>query len=136
MLGCKMKQLYIIPPSPYLTNQKAVISLGILYVAAYQENLGNNCRVIDLSGDANYINNIVLDIQKDSPDYIGITANSGQIKYAIEISQVIKNYFPNIKIIIGGPHITNIYFSHKKHILRAWTGSRAHAFHRSFTPAA
>ena len=46
----------IVPPSPYLTNPKALMPLGVLYIAGYIESKGDTPVVIDLSGIDDYIN--------------------------------------------------------------------------------
>jgi len=75
--------------------------LGLLYLAAYLKK--NTCVNIVLKQN-------VTDIIEESPDIIGISANSINFKEAISISEEIKKAL-NIPVIIGGPHITILPYS-------------------------
>jgi AAA+ ATPase superfamily predicted ATPase len=52
-----MKIHLIIPPSPFLLDEKVFMSLGILKIAAVLES-SYDVNIIDLSGDKDYINTI------------------------------------------------------------------------------
>lgn len=116
----------IIPPSPYLTNQKALMPLGLLYVAGYVEHMGDTCEIIDLSGVDDYINFTINKLKNINFSHLGISATSGQIFYVIKIVEQIRNFFPSVKIIGGGPHFTHTCISHRK------IPERTHKFIKDF----
>ncbi len=104
----------IIPPSPYLINPRALMSLGVLYVAGYIESRGDKCVVIDLAGIDDYINYTINELKKIKFSNVGISATSGQACYTIKIAKAIKQEFPDVKIIGGGPHFTHTCIAHKR----------------------
>ena len=99
----------IIPPSPFLLDEKVFMSLGILKVAAVLEPY-HNVNVIDLSGDKDYINTIKKYIHDDA--LFGITTTTPQLPNVVEINHVLKQY--NKRVILGGPHVTLINSAYKK----------------------
>lgn len=96
----------IIPPSPFLLDERVFVSLGVLRVAAALESQGVDVKVLDLSGVENFIN--VLDIyfsaQKD--EWVGITATTPQLPFAFKIAAKIRTLQPELKLVLGGPHVT------------------------------
>lgn len=109
----------IIPPAPYLTNPKALMPLGILYVAGYIESQKDTCVLIDLGGVDDYVSHTIKEL-KSLPkfSYVGITATTGQIYYVLKIVKEIRKEFPDVKIIGGGPHFTHACIAHKKNPTR------------------
>ena len=104
----------IIPPSPYLTNPKALMPLGVLYVAGYVEKMGDIPILIDLSGIDDYVTYTINQLSLIQCSCVGITATSGQIYYVLNIVKEIKKQFPHLKIIGGGPHFTHTCIAHKR----------------------
>ena len=99
---------FINPPSPFLTDQRVFMSLGILRVATSLKEHTNKVSFIDLSGreDNQYelINNFIED---NSINILCFTATTPQISIVYDLCQYIKSNH-NVKIILGGPHITLI----------------------------
>lgn len=95
----------IIPPSPYLRDDKVFVSLGILYVAAALENKGVAVKVVDLKGRADW-----KEIIRASVDYnsqlIGITSTSTDFPIALQILDSIKSINSQVPVVIGGAHAT------------------------------
>ena len=108
----------IVPPAPYLTNPRALMPLGVLYVAGYIESKGDTCMVIDLAGVDNYVEHTIKQLTGLDFSHIGISATSGQIFYVLNIVKEIRKHFPKVKIIGGGPHFTHACIAHKKNPLR------------------
>ena len=54
----------IVPPAPYLTNPRALMPLGVLYIAGYIESKGDECVVIDLSGIDDYVQYTIEKLQE------------------------------------------------------------------------
>ena len=93
----------IIPPSPFLTDERVFPTLGILKVAAVLEERGIPVEVLDLSGFSNY-----EEIIEEHNPYgiVGITATTPQFPYAVRIANVLKKR--GTKMVLGGPHATMI----------------------------
>jgi radical SAM superfamily enzyme YgiQ (UPF0313 family) len=101
MYGC-----LIIPPSPFLLDERVFPSLGILKVAAVLEAVGQKVRVLDLSG----VTDCVAAIQQDMLDYqaawYGLTITTPQLPAAALLTRAIRQRVPHTKIILGGAHVT------------------------------
>lgn len=104
----------IIPPAPYLTNPKALMPLGVLYVAGYAEQKGDHVVLIDLAGIDNYVEYAMEKLSGLSFSYAGISATSGQIYYVLNVVKELRKRFPKVKIIGGGPHFTHTHIAHKR----------------------
>jgi len=102
----------IIPPSAFLLDDRVFVSLGILKVAACLEKAGIKVKVVDCSGLADYCNFVISQI--DDFDIIGITATTPQLPAAVNIVRKIRETKPQIKIILGGPHVTLVSAAYKK----------------------
>ena len=101
-----MKITLIFPPSLYQTKQ-TMPPLGIAWIAAVlRENGFKNVSLID-SVINNYSNeDIIESLRKDCPDIIGISFGTEARFSAFDLIRLIKNNFPNIPIVAGGPHPT------------------------------
>jgi anaerobic magnesium-protoporphyrin IX monomethyl ester cyclase len=117
----------IIPPSPFLTDERVFVSLGVLKVAAQLEHAKYKVNLIDLSGISNY-EDAVRDIFNDPKNHepiVGITATTPQMPAARKISRAISAVCDNERIVIGGPHPTLIAAAVKQELKRGVVG-RAH----------
>tara|TARA_B110000503_G_scaffold57884_1_gene92663 strand:- start:1769 stop:3193 length:1425 start_codon:yes stop_codon:yes gene_type:complete len=103
-----MKIHLIMPPSPFLLDEKVFMSLGVLKIAAVLEPY-YDVNVIDLSGDKDYINTIKKYANDDA--LFGITTTTPQLPNVVEINRVLKQY--NKRVILGGPHVTLINSAYK-----------------------
>jgi len=103
---------FIIAPSPFLSNEKVFPSLGILRIASYLESKQFNIKVLDLSGQKDFNKLIDSFIKDNLIDAIGISVVSPQMPIVYKIARYIKDNY-NIKLIVGGPHITLTYSSIK-----------------------
>ncbi len=93
----------IIPPSPFLLDERVFPSLGVLSVAASLESV----LVLDLAGRS-------IDISYPFAEVYGITATTPQMPAAVGIAKRIKTQWPHAKIVLGGPHPTLVLASLKK----------------------
>lgn len=102
------KTALIIPPSPFLADQRVFPFLGILKVAASLKERGQEVDVLDLSGIGNYTDVVsdYLDTNDNDRQRIGITATTPQFPDAVKIAHKIKSTHPEVGIILGGPHAT------------------------------
>lgn len=109
------KVCLIIPPSLFLLDERVFMSLGVLKVAAALEKAGINVEVLDLSGVKNFLE-AVSDYAKVRKDVFcfGLTSTTPQLPAATKIVEAIRNARHDVKIILGGPHITLVNAAHKQ----------------------
>jgi radical SAM superfamily enzyme YgiQ (UPF0313 family) len=93
----------VIPPSPFLLDERVFPSLGILSVA----NSLKEVSVLDLAGRS-------IDIDYPFADIYGITATTPQMPAAMGVAKRIKSQWPDAKVILGGPHATLVHASLKR----------------------
>ncbi len=108
----------IIPPSPFLLDERVFMSLGVLKVAASLERVGVPVEVLDLSGVRNYLEAARDYARTVAPASYGITATSPQLPAAVAIADTIR-FDPLVprrpdRIIIGGPHVTLVNAARKR----------------------
>lgn len=119
----------IIPPSPFLLDERVFMSLGILRVAAVLEGAGYAVEVLDLSGIENYLE-VVDDYCRGGGEasVFCVTATTPQMPSAAEIGARITLVHPNPKLVLGGPHPTLTYAAVKKEKGRGVVGRAHRAF--------
>lgn len=98
----------VIPPSPFLSDERVFMSLGVLKVASAIE-ATYPVDVLDLSGVANFEEVVGEYIVFKQTSIIGITVTTPQLPATVEIINTIRNITKSARIIIGGPHITLSY---------------------------
>lgn len=104
----------IIPPSPFLLDERVFMHIGILKVASSLEREGHKVSLLDLSGIENYLS-VVQDYMKISNSKtFGITASTPQVPFAAKIASEIKSLNASSKIILGGPHVTLMHTAMKR----------------------
>ena len=81
-------------------------ALGILYIAALMRKEGFPVEILDAEGSRSGISETVNSIVKQNPDVLGITATTLSILSAVKIAEEVKSRLPDIKVFIGGPHVT------------------------------
>ena len=82
----------IIPPSPFLLDERVFMSLGVLKVAAALEQNGVWVEVLDLSGVKNYLDAVRDYAQQHAMWTYGITATSPQLPAAVAIAKSIREF--------------------------------------------
>ena len=108
----------IIPPSPFLLDERVFPSLGILKVASSLEQQGHDVSVLDLSGVENYLQLVEEFARTTAVEIVGITATTPQLPAVMAIARSIRAKRPALKQILGGPHVTLVYSAQrieKKH---------------------
>ena len=95
----------VIPPSPFLLNERVFMSLGVLKVAAVVKEC-YPVDVLDLSGIANCEEVICEYLAGKNPSAIGLTVTTPQLPVVVKIVAAIRKKGPGVRIILGGPHIT------------------------------
>jgi anaerobic magnesium-protoporphyrin IX monomethyl ester cyclase len=106
----------IILPSPFLTDPKTIMPLGVLYIGTAIRFAGHECVVIDLGGVENYTEYTINELTKYKKELtkVGISITTSQAQIARELTVEIRKHFPGIKIIVGGPHVTHAMLAHNR----------------------
>jgi radical SAM superfamily enzyme YgiQ (UPF0313 family) len=99
----------VIPPSPFLLDERVFVSLGILRVAASLESQGVNVGVVDLSGVSNYTEALETYLKDNDVEWLGITCTTPQLPAAVNLAKIIRKQSPELPIVLGGPHVTLTY---------------------------
>jgi len=87
-------------------DERVFVSLGILKVAACLEQAGHPVEMVDLSGIQNF-EDCMRDHAGQSPcSTFGITATTPQMPAVMKIATAIRATRPDVRIILGGPHVT------------------------------
>lgn len=108
----------IIPPSPFLLDERVFPSLGITKVAAVLEKAGAKIEMLDLSGVTDYVKIMERYARELSVSTFGITATTPQMPATMDIAQAIRRSrnSSNTKIILGGPHVTMTNAAYKNEL--------------------
>ena len=80
--------------------------LGILYIAALLRKENLPVMILDAEGRGLDIDATVQAIVKKNPGIIGITSTTLSIVSATEVAKRLKTIIPDVKIFLGGPHVT------------------------------
>tara|TARA_Y100001963_G_scaffold159021_1_gene260931 strand:- start:569 stop:2083 length:1515 start_codon:yes stop_codon:yes gene_type:complete len=121
-----MRICLIIPPSPFLLDERVFVQLGILKIASALEQQNYTVDMVDLSGVENYTDVLTDYVKREnSADIFGVTATTPQVPYAVKISQHIKTLLPRnqSKVILGGPHVTLMHTAAKREAKKNLVGS-------------
>ena len=121
-----MRICLIIPPSPFLLDERVFVQLGILKIASALEQQNYTVDMVDLSGVENYTDVLTDYIKRNNrADIFGVTATTPQVPYAVKISQHIKSLLPQnqSKVILGGPHVTLMHTAAKREAKKNLIGS-------------
>jgi radical SAM superfamily enzyme YgiQ (UPF0313 family) len=102
----KRKIALVIPPSPFLMDERVFVSLGILKVASALEAAGHAVSVLDLSGVENFTQTFSAYLAVSRDEAIGFTATTPQLPSAFQLASTARSLRPDIRLILGGPHVT------------------------------
>lgn len=80
--------------------------LGICYLAAILEKNGYDVEIVDSLVLNHTIKKAVDVVLQKNPDIVGITATTASINVAGKIARSLKENDKNIKIVIGGAHVS------------------------------
>ena len=83
--------------------------LGLMYLAGYLKKYSSyDVKILDCQVEELNYQNLKEKILQESPDVIGITTMTFTLIDVIKTAQLVKQINPNIKTVLGGPHV-NIY---------------------------
>ena len=80
--------------------------LGLCYMAAVLEKEGHEVRILDCPVNKYGTQNIINEISNFRPELIGIAALTSLADITIGLCEVIKTQFPEVNVLLGGPHAT------------------------------
>ena len=103
-----MKKVVLISPPEQLILSEAGDrpNLGILYLASSLRENGHQVEISNLNHDSYHTLN--RKIENISPDFIGMTSVSAYSGWVKDHSNYLRQRFPNIKLMVGGPHATGL----------------------------
>jgi len=84
--------------------------LGLAYIAAALIQNGIVVRMIEARTRSLSHDEVLERVEKEDAQFVGITAITARINSALYLAIKVKEIDPNIKVILGGPHI---HFEHK-----------------------
>lgn len=117
----------IIPPSPFLLDERVFMSLGLLRVAAVLERAGTPVEVMDLSGIENFTEALKFHAASSQAEVFGITSTTPQMPSAALLGKIIRAVRPDARTILGGPHPTLVLAAYKKEKIYQRFGRAARA---------
>ena len=82
------------------------LPIGLAYLAAMLEENGCEVKVIDCQGMDIDHSKLKSEIVNFAPDIVGITSIAPMIKSALLSAAIAKEAFPNVQVVLGGPHAT------------------------------
>lgn len=80
--------------------------LGLAYIAAVLEKERIPVAIIDAAVERLSLSQLMLRIKKLKPEIIGMTSTTNLFDSAVEAARKIKECFPNLKLILGGSHLS------------------------------
>jgi len=109
-----MKKILLFYPPLYFTHgiphslDVSVPPLGLLYLASYLNHYSDDFQamVLDITPERLSLGEINKRIRAIMPFVVGITAMTPQLQGAVELARSIKKSFPQLKIFLGGPHLS------------------------------
>jgi anaerobic magnesium-protoporphyrin IX monomethyl ester cyclase len=101
-----MKKLLLINPAFNIIKSKydSSLSVGLLCLASYLYKKGVPVKIIDCARQRNWRG--ALDEELADAAYVGFSVMTTQIPSALQIAWQIRQFYPRIKLIWGGPHVT------------------------------
>ena len=94
------------PKTEYLRLEGNEIPLGLCYLASFLEENNFKSEILDLNFYKNKELILFNYLKKFNPRFVGLTGNTIDMINIWEIAKIVKNFNKNIKIIIGGPHVS------------------------------
>lgn len=117
----------VIPPSAFLLDERVFVSLGVLKVAAVLEQRGHAVSVLDLSGVSNFEEALRAFLENAGVEVLGLTATTPQLPAVAVIARVVRAERPDIRLVLGGPHVTLTHSALKLERKAGQTNGRAAA---------
>jgi len=111
----RVKDIILINPQPVVLKNLFAESLmysnpplGLGYLASVLRQNGYNVDIYDMGPQKLTVNDIISKIKKEKCSAVGIASIVGNYGNGIRLAKILKDSFPEIKIITGGPHASFI----------------------------
>jgi radical SAM superfamily enzyme YgiQ (UPF0313 family) len=117
--------LLITPPSVFLLDERVFLSLGILKVAAVLEQARYPVELLDLTGIENFVEVAEVHVRGSLSRVAALTTTTPQLPAAVKIAERIRAVRPDMRIVLGGPHVTLVHAAVKLEKRKGQVG-RAH----------
>jgi len=98
-----MKWLFVLPRTGL---RLQLHPLGATKLSAVLRDVGVECEILDLSASNSSMQELTCKLQTFQPNVVGITCRTASIQQTREVSNCVKSYDPNIKVVVGGPDVT------------------------------
>jgi radical SAM superfamily enzyme YgiQ (UPF0313 family) len=118
---------FVIPACGFLIDELVFPTLGVLKVAAVLEAVGVDVDVLDLTGVNSVHSAVAEHIHTHNSDVYGLTATMPQMPAAAAIAAQIRALRPEVKLILGGPHVTLMQASARQERARGADGRACQA---------
>ncbi len=92
---------------PFSNTPIATLPIGLLYIGTVLKRQGHNVKIIDAHLKKITRKKLLSLIRDFSADIVGLTCMTSEAIYMRTLAKEIKESFPEIKIILGGPHISS-----------------------------
>ncbi|HEY6007400.1 MAG TPA: radical SAM protein [Geobacteraceae bacterium] len=86
----------------------AAPALGLLMLAAVVRQAGYRCSVVDAAALDLDAAAVLARIEALRPQFLGLTATTLAIVHAARLAERVKERLPEIRIIVGGPHVSAV----------------------------
>jgi radical SAM superfamily enzyme YgiQ (UPF0313 family) len=109
-----MKKILLFNPPIYFSKglpysiDNSVPPLGLLYLASYINKYSKiiKAEIIDIVTEKISLEDIVSIVKRKKPFVVGISSMTPQLQGAVELADFLKHNLGEIKIFLGGPHIS------------------------------
>lgn len=109
----KKRVILINPPLYFFSGKPKILDvtvppLGLLYLASFinRELKGFRAEVIDVGVDGYSLAELGLLVKRKKPFVVGLTSMTPQLQGTVELAEYLKRNFKNLKIFLGGPHLS------------------------------
>ena len=82
------------------------IPLGLAYLSSALKNAGHEVSILDVRAEKLDDRIIIQRIRDFAPRIFGVTSNTCQIREAVALLDLVKQNFPEIITVLGGPHVS------------------------------
>ena len=89
-----------------LKKLRSLPSLGLSSLSAILKAENHKCLIVDAFAEQLTKEQLLSRVEKFAPDFIGVTSTTPFYKMASLTCRCLKERFPNIPVILGGPHVT------------------------------
>lgn len=99
-----MVVVLVVPPSRTYTQR---LPIGIMQISSCLDKFGIENKIVDIKDSEYAYQKTLQSIHDEAPDVLGITCCATEVFEVRQICNQAKAWFPDLKIVLGGPHPTN-----------------------------